>query len=49
MRKRQNDQRRREKDLMPLQKGESVWIIDTEAEGVIAEKLTYMVQTPYNF
>ena len=37
---------------MTLQKGETVWIIDIETEGVITEKLShrsYMVQTPYNF
>ena len=31
------DQRHRAKDLIPLQKGESVWIIDIEAEGVVTE------------
>ena len=55
MRKRQKinfDQRHRAKDLIPLQKGESVWIIDIEAEGVVTEELSnrsYMVQTPYHY
>ena len=42
MRKRQKinfDQRHRAKDLIPLQKGQSVWIIDIEAEGVITRTI----------
>ena len=54
MRKRQKsnfDQRHRAKDLKPLQKGDSVWVIDIESEGIVTEEVSnrsYIVQTPYN-
>ena len=51
MRKRQNSKRHHAKDLKPLQKGDSVWVIDIESEGTVTEEVSnrsYIVQTLYN-